>query len=125
MRLRTVAALLWLGAALGGAGCGGTTSVTPPDGPQRDVGSHEDGPAVDAGADAGDAAIGDGGGDALSPDSGPRQATRFLSGTSGGGLLLGPHYRLELFVGPAQPVGAGASPSYRLQLGPGALRNAR
>ena len=112
------AAILVLVLGLGPWACGGSTNVTNPDG--GDAGPPRDA-TVDRGADDGpDGPLPDGG-----QDAGPATAPRFLSQTSGGARLLSTNYRLELFVGPASPPAATGSSAYRLQLGPGALRNAR
>jgi len=67
----------------------------------------------------------DGGGDGGAGDGSVAAAQRFSSETSGGARIESASYRLELFIAPVAPVGATRSASYKLQLGPGALRNAR
>jgi len=66
-----------------------------------------------------------GGGDGEPGDGSVAAAQRFSSETSGGARIESASYRLELFIAPVAPVGATRSASYKLQLGPGALRNAR
>ena len=108
-------------------GCGGSAT-----GGAKDGAPGADGVATDGGPDGGGDAVSpeDGGGDAVAPedgggDGGAPQAHEFLCETSGGSRASSASYRLELFFAPVPPVGGTTSANYRLQLGPGAARNAR
>jgi hypothetical protein len=105
-----------------GSGCGGSSPAVQQDAAvNQDTGGgqHDTAPQTDAG---GDGAVQQDGGQ---EDGGVQTAQGFVSETAGGNRITSSNYRLELFVAPVRPVGAGQSSNYKLQLGPGALRNAR
>ena len=54
----------------------------------------------------------------------PAPPLEFTSVTSGA-VVTSPNYSLELYVAPAEPVGAASSSNYQLELGPGAIRAAQ
>ena len=96
-----------------GPGCGSDATGAPQDA------AALDGRTDAVGADARP------GGDGPPADGGVATASPFVSETAGGGRLTSETYRLELFVTPSRPVGAASTNSYRLTLGPGAVRAAR
>ncbi|MBI5480592.1 MAG: hypothetical protein HY906_17170 [Deltaproteobacteria bacterium] len=117
---------------LAATGCGGGHGGVQQDAAPLDAGdgggggevAATDGPGDALPDGASDGGGGDGGQDG-GGDGGTVSTQRFLSETSGGARIESASYRLEVFIAPVRPIGSTQSGSYKLQLGPGALRNAR
>ena len=114
-RVRLWALLVGIGLCC--AACGGSATSNGQDaatdgGPPHDVGPPGDG--------ATDGPAGDAGGDAGTPHKPP-----FMSETAGGATVSSANYRVTVFVAPTVPVGAAQSMNYRVGLGPGAIANGR
>ena len=90
-------------------GCHEPPGEDPPD--DDDVADDDDGADDDDAADDDDSVP--------EPDPLP-----FTSQTGGGAILASEGYGLELFALPVSPVGTTSSSTYRLELGPGAVRAA-
>lgn len=111
MRVGTYLGVLMLTVLLGGC---------PPDEEPSDAGCEP--PPSDAGVDSGahDAGVDAGPGDAGPDDGGPGAMPRVGSGiglSSGSGTATSTHFRIVVDVGGHAPVGATASPSYRVSFG--------
>jgi len=60
--------------------------------------------------------------DVTEEDPAGHGGTAFISEGAGGAILTSTHFRLEVFVAPARPLGAGTSTNYSVTLGPAAVR---
>ena len=51
----------------------------------------------------------------------PAPPQAFETESAGGAKISSEHYKLEIFVAPARPVGSGSSTNYKVKLGPGGV----